>query len=219
MNSTTTCLLQNNDNDHQINNLAQSIFIVLTFCSVISNVVIYSDKILENNEINKNFKKINNTYTVLKEYFFNNYKEDDSGNIIFEKNIDALDNKVPEPPDSKKIEREIKDLINYQSPPPSVQKSKTLKKEIDDFLNSDNEEEDLSIKDSSIKDSSIKDKKILNDDSNLKHYHKSSKNQENKEKQHNDEKIKNRDEDKIKQDKKHKKKDDKNINIKIKKSS
>ena len=205
MNSTNTCLLQNNDNDHQINNLAQSIFIVLTFCSVISNVVIYSDKILENNEINKNFKKINNTYTVLKEYFFNNYKEDDSGNIIFEKNIETLNNKVPEPPDSKKIEREIKDLINYQSPPPSVQKSKTLKKEIDDFLNSDNEEEE---------ESSIKDKKILNDDRNLKHYHKSSKNQENKEKQRNDDKIKNRDEDKIKQDKKHKKKDDKNIKIK-----
>jgi hypothetical protein len=205
MNSTTTCLLQNNDNDHQINNLAQSIFIVLTFCSVISNVVIYSDKILENNEINKNFKKINNTYTVLKEYFFNNYKEDNSGNIIFEKNIDDTDNKVPDPPDSKKIEREIKDLINYQSPPPSVQKSKTLKKEIDDFLNSDNEEED----------SSIKDKKILNDGSNLKHYHKSTKNQEDKIKeQRNDEKIKNRDEDKIKQDKKHKKKDDKNIKIK-----
>lgn len=210
MNSTTTCLLQNNDNDHQINNLAQSIFIVLTFCSIISNVVIYSDKILENNEINKNFKKINNTYTVLKEYFFNNYKEDDSGNIIFEKNIDSPDNKVPDPPDSKKIEREIKDLINYQSPPPSVQKSKTLKKEIDDFLNSDNEEEDLS----------IKDKKILNDNSNLKHYHKSSKNQDDKIKeQRNDDKIKNRDEDKIKQDikqdKKHKKKDDKNKKIKL----
>ena len=71
MNSTTTCLLQNSDTE--INNLAQSSFIVLLFCSIISNVVIYSDKILENNEINKNFKKINNTYTVLKEYFFNNY--------------------------------------------------------------------------------------------------------------------------------------------------
>ena len=180
MNSTATCLLHNSDTE--INNLAQSSFIVLLFCSIISNVVIYSDKILENNEINKNFKKINNTYTVLKEYFFNNYKEDDSGNIIFEKNIEVLN-----PPDSKKIEKEIKELINYQSPPPSV----ALKKEIKDFLNSDDED--------------IKDKKISNDDNDLKHYHKSTKNNEDKikDKQRNDEKIK-----------KHKKRDDKNIKIK-----
>jgi hypothetical protein len=197
MNSTTTCLLQNSD--IEINNLAQSIFIVLSFCSIISNVVIYSDKILENSEINKNCKKINNTYTVLKEYFFNNYKEDDSGNIIFEKNIE-IPVKVPDPPDSKKIEKEIKELINYQSPPPSVPNSKSLKKEINDFLNSDDEDQP----------SSIKDKKTSNDDNDLKHYHKSSKNNEDKDKikdkQHNEEKIKN--------DKKHKKKDDKNIKIK-----
>jgi hypothetical protein len=196
MNSTATCLLQNSDTE--INNLAQSIFIVLSFCSIISNVVIYSDKILENNEINKNFKKINNTYTVLKEYFFNNYKEDDSGNIIFENNIELPDNKVPEPPDSKKIEKDIKELINYQSPPPSIQNSKSLKKDIDDFLNSDDE-----------------DKKISTNDNDLKHYHKSSKNNENNLKQQrNDEKIKTRDDEKIKNDKKHKKKDDKNIKIK-----
>jgi hemin uptake protein HemP len=46
MNSTATCLLHNSDTE--INNLAQSIFIVLSFCSIISNVVICSDKILEN---------------------------------------------------------------------------------------------------------------------------------------------------------------------------
>lgn len=188
MNSTATCLLHNSDTE--INNLAQSSFIVLLFCSIISNIVIYSDKILENNEINKNFKKINNTYTVLKQYFSNNYKEDDKGNIIFE----IPDNKVPDPPDSKKIEKEIKELINYQSPPPSV----ALKKEIDDFLNSDDE-----------------DKKVSTNDNDLKHYHKSSKNNENNIKQQrNDEKIKSRDDEKIKHDKKHKKKDDKNIKIK-----
>ena len=173
MNSTATCLLHNSDTE--INNLAQSSFIVLLFCSIISNIVIYSDKILENNEINKNFKKINNTYTVLKQYFSNNYKEDDKGNIIFEKNIEI--------PDSKKIEKEIKELINYQSPPPSV----ALKKEIDDFLNSDDE-----------------DKKVSINDNDLKHYHKSSKN--NIKQQRNDEKTKH--------DKKHKKKDDKNIKVK-----
>jgi hypothetical protein len=204
MNSTTTCLLQNSD--IEINNLAQSIFIVLSFCSIISNVVIYSDKILENNEINKNFKKINNTYTVLKEYFFNNYKEDDSGNIIFEKNIE-VPNKAPYPPDSKKIEKEIKELINYQSPPPSVPNSKSLKKEINDFLNSDDEEEPSGIKDKNV---SYDDKNVSNDDNDLKHYHKSSKNNEEKDKI----KDKQRNEEKIKNDKKHKKKDDKNIKIK-----
>ena len=195
MNSTTTCLLQNSDTE--INNLAQSIFIVLSFCSIISNIVIYSDKIMENNEMNKNFNKINNTYTVLKEYFFNNYNEDDNGNIIF-KNNESIPNKVPEPPDSKKIERDIKELINYQSPPPSVQNSKSLKKEIDDFLNSDDENE------------STKDKKVLNDDNDLKHYHKNH-DEKRKQKQNSEEKSKNRDEDKSK---KHKKKDDKNIKIK-----
>jgi hypothetical protein len=196
MNSTSTCLLQNSD--EEINRLTQSIFFVLTFCSLISNVVIYSDKILENNEINKNFKKINNTYTVLKEYFFNNYKEDDNGNILFEKTNEIPDNKVPVVPDSKKIEKEIKELINYQSPPPSIQKSKSLKKEINDFLNSDDEKESCS-------NININDKI---DDNDLKHYHKSSKNNEDKDK------IKQRNEEKIKNDKKHKKRDDKNIKVK-----
>ncbi len=191
MNSTTTCLPQNSHNP--IDEISQSIFFVLSFCSIISNIYIHGEKILENNEINKNFKKINNTYTVLKEYFFNNYKEDNNGNIIFEKNIEVSDNKIPEPPDSKKIEKDIKELINYQSPPPSIKKSKSLKKEIDDFLNSDDEEE----------------KKILNDNNDLKHYHKNTKNSEDK--------IKQRNEDKIKHDKKHKKKDELNKNIKIKK--
>jgi hypothetical protein len=196
MNSTTTCLLQNSDTE--INNLAQSIFIVLSFCSIISNIVIYSDKLMENNEINKNFKKINNTYTVLKEYFFNNYKEDDSGNIIFQNN-EVSNNKVPEPPDSKKIEKDIKELLNYNSPPPSVPNSKSLKKEIDDFLNSDDE-----------------DKKTLNDDNDLKHYHKSQEDK-GKQKQHSEEKIKHRREEE--KAKKHKKKDDLTIkNIKVKKS-
>jgi hypothetical protein len=196
MNSTTTCLLQNSDTE--INNLAQSIFIVLSFCSIISNIVIYSDKLMENNEINKNFKKINNTYTVLKEYFFNNYKEDDSGNIIFQ-NKEVSNNKVPEPPDSKKIEKDIKELLNYNSPPPSVPNSKSLKKEIDDFLNSDDE-----------------DKKTLNDDNDLKHYHKSQEDK-GKQKQHSEEKIKHRREEE--KAKKHKKKDDLSIkNIKVKKS-
>jgi hypothetical protein len=127
MNSTNVCLIENSDTE--INNLAQSIFIVLSFCSVISNVVIYSDKLLENN---KNFKKINNTYNVLKEYFFNNYKEDKDGNIIIENE--------PIIPNSVKVENEIKEMINYKSPPVSL-KSNKVKKEINDFLN-DSDTED-----------------------------------------------------------------------------
>jgi hypothetical protein len=206
MNFTNTCSAQNSG-DTEINNLAQSIFIVLSFCSVISNIVIYSDKILENNEINKKFKSINNTYSVLKEYFFNNYKEDNNGNIIFENNIEIPD-KVPVPPDSKKIERDIKELLNYQSPPPSAPNSKSVKKEIQDFLNSDDEDDDKNI--DNIKDK--KDDKKETDDNNLKHYHTQSKNEDKVKKHRSDEK--NRD------DKKHKKRDESiTKNIKVKKSN
>jgi len=206
MNFTNTCSAQNSG-DTEINNLAQSIFIVLSFCSVISNIVIYSDKILENNEINKKFKSINNTYSVLKEYFFNNYKEDNNGNIIFENNIEIPD-KVPVPPDSKKIERDIKELLNYQSPPPSAPNSKSVKKEIQDFLNSDDEDDDKNI--DNIKDK--KDYKKETDDNNLKHYHTQNKNEDKVKKHRSDEK--NRD------DKKHKKRDESiTKNIKVKKSN
>jgi hypothetical protein len=206
MNFTNTCSAQNSG-DTEINNLAQSIFIVLSFCSVISNIVIYSDKILENNEINKKFKSINNTYSVLKEYFFNNYKEDNNGNIIFENNIEIPD-KVPVPPDSKKIERDIKELLNYQSPPPSAPNSKSVKKEIQDFLNSDDEDDDKNI--DNIKDK--KDYKKETDDNNLKHYHTQNKNEDKVKKYRSDEK--NRD------DKKHKKRDESiTKNIKVKKSN
>lgn len=211
MNFTNTCSAQNSG-DTEINNLAQSIFIVLSFCSVISNIVIYSDKILENNEINKKFKSINNTYSVLKEYFFNNYKEDNNGNIIFENNIEIPD-KVPVPPDSKKIERDIKELLNYQSPPPSAPNSKSFKKDIQDFLNSDDEEDDNNIKDKNEnKNDTIRDAKKEVDDNNLKHYHTQSKN-EDKVKKH-------RSDDKNRDDKKHKKRDESiTKNIKVKKSN
>lgn len=203
MNFTNTCSAQNSDTE--INNLAQSIFIVLSFCSVISNIVIYSDKILENNEINKKFKSINNTYSVLKEYFFNNYKEDNNGNIIFENNIE-IPEKVPAPPDSKKIEKDIKELLNYQSPPPSAPNSKSLKKDIQDFLNSDDEEDD-NIKDKN--DNKNENKKEV-DDNNLKHYHTQSKNEDKVKKHRSDERNKD--------DKKHKKRDESiTKNIKVKK--
>ena len=212
MNFTNTCSVQYSG-DTEINNLAQSIFIVLSFCSVISNIVIYSDKILENNEINKKFKSINNTYSVLKEYFFNNYKEDNNGNIIFENNIDIPD-KIPVPPDSKKIERDIKELLNYQSPPPSAPNSKSVKKDIQDFLNSDDEDDDKNIDNINIdnkKDNKRDDKKET-DDNNLKHYHTQSKNEDKVKKHRSDEK--NRD------DKKHKKRDESiTKNIKVKKSN
>jgi hypothetical protein len=168
MNSTNVCLIENSDTE--INNLAQSIFIVLSFCSIISNVVIYSDKLLENN---KNFKKINSTYNVLKEYFFNNYKEDKDGNIIIEN--DLINNK-PIIPNSVEVEKEIKEMINYKSPPVSVVsvksvksvKSDKVKKEINDFLNNSDTEDintKLEIKNNNKKndDDKFKNKNIFKD--------------------------------------------------------
>lgn len=157
MNSTNVCLIENSDTE--INNLAQSIFIVLSFCSVISNFVIYSDKLLENN---KNFKKINSTYNVLKEYFFNNYKEDKDGNIIIEN--DLMHNK-PIIPNSVEVEKEIKEMLNYKSPPVSVKSNKNkIKKEINDFLN-DSDTEDTNKKvEISNDEYKFKNKNIFKDD-------------------------------------------------------
>ena len=157
MNSTNVCLIENSDTE--INNLAQSIFIVLSFCSVISNFVIYSDKLLENN---KNFKKINSTYNVLKEYFFNNYKEDKDGNIIIEN--DLMHNK-PIIPNSVEVEKEIKEMLNYKSPPVSIKSNKNkIKKEINDFLN-DSDTEDTNKKvEISNDEYKFKNKNIFKDD-------------------------------------------------------
>jgi hypothetical protein len=207
MNSTNVCLIENSDTE--INNLAQSIFIVLSFCSVISNVVICSDKLLENN---KNFKKINSTYNILKEYFFNNYKEDKDGNIIIEN--DLIINK-PIIPNSIEIEKEIKEIINYKSPPVSF-KSDKVKKEINDFLN-DSDTEDINkkleikndnnndndkfknkniFKDNIFKDDILNDNNIIKDKNNIQIKHKKKESNSNKNIDKN-EKRKNKDKNKL----------------------
>jgi len=93
----------NNSTSDEINNLAQAVFVVLSFCSLLSNIVIYSDKLSEN----ENVKKITNVYTVFKEYVTNNYNQDEEGNII----IPEKPKPMPVIPDSKKLEKDIKELL------------------------------------------------------------------------------------------------------------
>lgn len=93
----------NNSTSDEINNLAQAVFIVLSFCSLLSNIIIYSDKLSEN----ENVKKVTNVYTVFKEYVTNNYNQDEEGNIV----ISEKPKPQPIIPDSKKLEKDIKELL------------------------------------------------------------------------------------------------------------
>ena len=97
----------NNSTSDEINNLAQAVFIVLSFCSLLSNIIIYSDKLSEN----ENVKKVTNVYTVFKEYVTNNYNQDEEGNIVI------TEKPKPQPviPDSKKLEKDIKELLKKGS--------------------------------------------------------------------------------------------------------
>ncbi len=93
------------------NDFAQAVFIVLSFCSLLSNVVIYSDKISEN----ENVKKVTNVFTVFKEYVTNNYDQDEEGNIVINNNIAQ-----PVVPDSKKLEKDIKELLKRKDDDNSI---------------------------------------------------------------------------------------------------
>jgi len=94
--------MDNNNSSDTIDNIAQSIFITLIFCSLVSDSYIMFDNFLKNNYIQKKLHYCNKIYKIIIGLSFNNYKKDKNGNIIIS------DEEIQE---KKTIKKNIKEVI------------------------------------------------------------------------------------------------------------
>ena len=67
-----------------MDNLAQSFFVGLIFCSLLSDSYIIYNDILKNNYIKKKVNYVKKIYDVVVGISCNNYKNDNNGNIIID---------------------------------------------------------------------------------------------------------------------------------------
>jgi hypothetical protein len=98
-----------------IDNIAQSFFAVLIFCSLVSDSYILCDAFLNNEHIKKKINYCNKIYRITVDLFFNNYEKDSEGNIIINKNNIKLKKKEIKKNinDNTKL-KEIKDISQNQ---------------------------------------------------------------------------------------------------------
>ena len=87
--------MEPNNSTESIDRLAQSFFMVLVFCSFVSDSYIVFENFLKNNYVQKKLNYYKKLYKVVCGLSFNNYKNDDDGNIIIDdvhvlKDIDEL---------------------------------------------------------------------------------------------------------------------------------
>jgi len=67
-----------------IDNLAQSFFVVLIFCSVLNDSYSIMNNFFNNDHVQKKMKYYNDVYTAVKHIFVNNYENDSDGSIIID---------------------------------------------------------------------------------------------------------------------------------------
>jgi len=76
----------NKNSIESIDRLAQGFFISLVFCSLMSDSYITIHNFIKNDYIKKKINYLNKIYKVVVCLTFNNYKDDNEGNIIIEEN-------------------------------------------------------------------------------------------------------------------------------------
>jgi hypothetical protein len=80
-----------NNASQNIDNIAQSFFIVLIFCSLVSDSYLLFDNFIKNDYIKKKVNYCKKIYKITVDLFFNNYEKDNEGNIIInKKNIKTI---------------------------------------------------------------------------------------------------------------------------------
>ena len=87
----STCIQRNIESNENIDKIAQSFFILLVFCSLLSDSYIMFNNFLQNNFIRKNINYYKNIYKIIVGVSFNKYKNDENGNIIIENNYNVKD--------------------------------------------------------------------------------------------------------------------------------
>ena len=117
-----------------IDNIAQSFFFVLIFCSLVSDSYIVFDNFLKNNYVKKKvgfFKKI---YKITVELFCNNYEKDSDGNIIIHRLTENVNKKV----------KKNNTLINLKNPFDDIYKElEEIKEIVEDSIKEDSVKEDI----------------------------------------------------------------------------
>ena len=105
----------NNNSSQNIDNIAQSFFIVLIFCSLVSDSYLLFDNFIKNDYIKKKVNYCKKIYKITVDLFLNNYEKDDEGNIIInKKNIKTIKSKEK----NIKKSKNIKDNIELKSKNP-----------------------------------------------------------------------------------------------------
>lgn len=135
MNSTDLYPITHQENMN-IDNMAQSVFYILIFCGFLSDCTLWTRYIMDNKQIKDKIKNGMDTWSILKNYFLNNYEKDKDGNIIIEDSNKKKEDKIKKSND-----------INKQSDiNKKIESNNNLSNEMDDFLTSVNEAEKKSEK-------------------------------------------------------------------------
>jgi hypothetical protein len=97
--------------NENIDRLAQSFFLVLIFCSLISDSYIILENFMKNDYVKKKINYVKKLSKVVVGLSFSNYKKDDEGNIIIE-NDESKNNISDESDDEIEIEQISEELAS-----------------------------------------------------------------------------------------------------------
>jgi len=101
--------------NENIDRLAQSFFLVLIFCSLLSDSYIMLENFIKNDYVKKKLNYCKKISKVLIGLSFNNYKKDDEGNIIIENDDSKQIISDDSDDEMEQISEEINDLMKDYS--------------------------------------------------------------------------------------------------------
>jgi hypothetical protein len=100
--------------DNSIDKVAQGFFISLLVCSFINDSYIIIDNLFKNKHVKKKVNHLSHVYKVVSNIAFNNYKNDEEGNIIIDDpSKDEEDNDSIDEEDNKELE-ELNEKLNNE---------------------------------------------------------------------------------------------------------
>jgi len=162
----------NNASDN-IDNIAQSFFFVLIFCSLVSDSYIVFDNFLKNNYVKKKVGFLKKIYKITINLFCNNYEKDNDGNIIINKLTENVNKKV----------KKNNTLLKINNPFDDIYKElEEIKEIVENVINEDSVNEG-SVNEGSVNEGSVNEGSVINEEHNIENHD----NEEHNIKNHNNE--------------------------------
>jgi hypothetical protein len=144
----------NNASDN-IDNIAQSFFFVLIFCSLVSDSYIVFDNFLKNNYVKKKVGFLKKIYKITINLFCNNYEKDNDGNIIINKLTENVNKKV----------KKNNTLLKINNPFDDIYKElEEIKEIVENVINED------SVNEGSVNEGSVNEGSVINEEHNIENH-------------------------------------------------